>query len=247
MNTQSGLGLNLISSAKITAGVILTSLLVGCPSTPDRNKDLPELPADLAASLELARTAPVLMTKALTAVKTSAPPSENIPLPLAPNKACTAKWDGYVIYPITVCYPPYYLEQLETTSKSKGIAELGFKAKGTPDLAPKYFKLSSHSSLKVRFPWSCTVREGPWYAHVEGAQVCNTNPNIRQFKAEILGAPEPVAVIWSGAITDVPAPLQLVGLTESGEFCKCCSGVMCQDKSCKASLNQCEVMSPAIK
>jgi hypothetical protein len=247
MNTRSGLGLNLNSPAKFAIGVILTGLLAGCPSTPDKIANLPELPDDLAIGLELAHTAPVLMTKAPAAVITSAPPSENAPLPLAPNKACTAKYDGFAIYPITVCYPPYDLEQLQIASAKQSFAALGFNVKGEVDLAPKYFKLSSHLNQRFRLPWFCAVRGGPWYVHVEGAQMCNTNPNIRQFKAELLGAPEPVVVIWSGAITDVPAPLQLVGITDSGESCTCCSGVMCPDQSCKPKFDQCGVMPPAIK
>lgn len=246
MNTQSGLGLNLHSYVQLAIGVVLTGLLAGCPSTPDKVANLPELPEEFVIGLEPAHSAPVLMTKAPIAVKTSAPSSENIPLPLAPNKACTAKFDGYAIYPITVCYPPYNLEQLEIASARQSFAALGFNAKGDADLAPKYFKLSSRLNQRFRLPWFCTVRGGPWYVHVEGAQTCNANPNIRQFKAEILGAPEPVVVIWSGAITDVPAPLQLVGITESGQSCTCCSGVMCPDQTCKPNFNQCGVMPPAI-
>ena len=246
MNTRSGLGLNIFSLVRPVGGVLLIGLLAGCPTTPDKIKDLPELPAEFALDLEVAQAAPVLMTKAPVTV-TTPPPSTNLPLPLAPSKACTAKFDGYVIYPITVCYPPYNLEQIDVLIAKQSFVKLEFNTKGQADLAPKYYKLSTHPKLQHSLPWFCSVRGGPWYAHVEGAQICNANPNIRSFKAEILGAPQPVVVLWSGAITDVPAPLQLIGLTDSGEFCTCCSGVMCPDKTCKPKFDQCGVMPPALK
>jgi hypothetical protein len=90
------------------------------------------------------------------------------------------------------------------------------------------------------------VRGGPWYARVEGAQICNANPNDRLFTAEILGAPEPVVVAWSGTLADVPAPLNLVAISQTGEACVCCSGAMCPDGRCAPDPLQCGV-PPSIR
>jgi len=59
--------------------------------------------------------------------------------------------------------------------------------------------------------------------------------------------PEPVVVLWSGSLSDVPPPLKLPAIVQTGEFCTCCSGFMCPDGSCKPNLNQCDVMPPAVK
>ncbi len=225
----------------LSASVVVCGLLAGCAVTPNVVRDLPELPAEYARDLAVARTAPVLMTKP---VAKPAPPIESGPVSLAPSKACTSVFDGYVIYPITVCQPPTeFFESLDLT-----LAQAPAPAPGKTGVLPvKYFKLTSHPQVRFGLPFFCTVRGGPWYAHVEGAQICNVNPNTRLFKAEILGAPESVVVTWTGALTDVPPPLNLTGIQQTGEFCSCCSGVMCPSGNCVPNINQCGVGPPALR
>lgn len=224
------------------ASLALCGLLAACAVTPNAIRDLPELPADLARDLVAARTAPVLVTKPAAPASLPVPRPADTPSSLAPSRACTAVYQGYVIYPITVCHPPSVLYETLDASAAQASA-----TGSAPVPAPRNFKLTSHPLVRLGFPWFCTTRGGPWYAGVEGAQICNANPNIRSFKAEILGAPEPVVVTWSGTLADVPAPLNLVAISQTGEFCTCCSGVMCPDGSCKPNQNQCGVMSPAVK
>jgi len=251
MSIQSRSGLNSITWPMIIAIIVATVSLMFAACTQNANpiSDLPELPADLARDLESARTAPVLMTKPTAPAASSVvpqstgnplEPTTNPPLPLIVGKACTAIYDGYVTFPITVCYPPFNLEGLELAAET-------LKTPPTSTFAVKFFKLSSHPKVQRVRPWLCSVRSGPWYAHVEGAQFCGANANIRSFKADILGASEPVVVVWSGAISDVPPPLNLFGLTESPEQCTCCSGVMCPNGDCKPKASQCDVMPPALK
>jgi hypothetical protein len=211
--------------------------------TPNAVRDLPELPAEFAGDLAVARTAPVLMTRPAATVAPLEPRSTGAPLSLAPARACTSIYDGYVIYPITVCYPP--TELYETLELS--VAEAAPATGKTTVIPVRYFKLSSHPRVRLGLPWFCTVRGGPWYGHVEGAQICNANPNVRSFKAEILGAPEPVVVLWSGTLNDVPPPLNLFGISQTGELCACCSGVMCPNGNCVPNPQQCNVMPPAVK
>jgi len=226
----------------LPAAVVVCALVTGCAVTPKVIDDLPELPAEFAKDLAVATTAPVLMTRSVS-VATPIVPTPG-PLPLAINKACTAVFEGYVLYPMTVCYPPNVLtNELVLTQEARDAPP----QVGAGVLPPRYFKLSSHPATRIGLPWFCTVRSGPWFGHVEGKQLCNVNPNIRLFTAQILGAPQPVVVTWSGALTDVPPPLNLLSIPQVGEFCVCCSGTMCPDGRCVLNPNQCSVGPPAAK
>ena len=218
--------------------VMLCTLVGGCALVPSAVDRLPELPAELARDLAVARTAPMLITQpASPAIKPApaAPPT----LPLAIAKACTSVYEGYVEYPVTVCTPPYVqFDQLLAT------ADVG----GPPPTASvpprRSYKLSAHPLGEIRLPWWCSVSNGPWYVRVEGKQLCNVDPNIRQFTA-VLNAPAPVVIIWSGSLTDAPPPLTLSNVNQTGVSCTCCSGVMCPDQSCKPKFDMCFQGPPA--
>jgi hypothetical protein len=218
--------------------LVACATLCACSTTPRVVSDLPELPAQYASDLTFAHSAPVLMTRPLV-VSTVQPSLPGTTLPLI-ARACTAIYDGYVLYPMTVCYPPTDV----FGSLDPPLALAAHTSSRVPSVPDRYFKLSAHPLIRFG-PWFCTVRAGPWYAHVEGAQGCNTNPNISQFRADILSAPEAVVVIWSGALTDVPPPLNLFGITQTGDSCTCCSGTMCPNGSCVLNPQQCGSMQPA--
>lgn len=228
------------------AALLSFGLLMACSRTPKVVRDLPELPAELARDLAPARTAPVLMTTPAAIATPVAPPPASPPPPLVIARACTSFWGGYVTYPMTVCYPPNdQIADLVLTQDARAPSRRG---DGRGVLPARYFKLTRHPRVAIVKPWFCSVRGGPWFAKVEGNQKCDANPNIRVFKAEILGAPEPVVVNWIGALTDVPPPLQLVGISpDAPDSCKCCSGITCPDGSCKPNFNLCGTMPPAVK
>lgn len=233
MRKRTGLGARMWDA--LSAGVIICGLLSGCARTPNAVRDLPELPAEFARDLAVARTAPVLMTRPAATPAPVGPRSTSTPLPLI-KAACTSYWDGYVVYPITVCYPPNELYETLVLTMTAAAPATG----RTTVIPAKYFKLSSHPQVRIGPPWFCTIRGGPWYGHVEGAQSCVGDPNVRSFTAELLGAPEPVVVVWSGKLNDVPPPLNLFGITPSPpDSCVCCSGTMCPDGSCVPNPNQC--------
>ncbi len=221
------------------AGLIACEVLAACATVlPQALRNLPELPPEFARDLAVADTAPVLMTKP----RAPAVPRPSPPPPLAPARACTTIYEGYVTYPITVCYPPSVLFDTLKLAASEAPA-----ARGTAISPTRMFKLTSHPLVSFGSLWYCTVRSGPWYARVEGAQICNANPNIRSFTAEILGAPEPVFTAWSGTLADVPPPLKLVAVSETSEFCTCCSGVTCPNGACAPDLQHCGVGPPAAR
>lgn len=241
---KNGTGLETPVWCVVSACVITCGLLTGCAVAPSVVRDLPELPAEFARDLVVARTAPVLITKPAAKGSPVEPRPAATPLPLVPARACTAVYDGYVTYPITVCFPPSILYDALVLDVTTAPA-----LPGRPPVPPaSHFKLGSHPQLSLALPpWLCSVRSGPWYGHVEGQQICGINPNTRLFTATILGAPEPVLVTWTGALEDVPAPLNLFGISQTGEFCTCCSGVMCPDQSCKPTFDLCDTRPPAIK
>jgi len=223
-------------------GLIACAVLAACAIVlPQALRDLPELPAEFARDLAVADTAPVLMTKPARSAAPSVPrPS---PPPPAPARACTTHYAGYVIYPFTVCYPPSVLyDMLKLAAASETPA-----ASGVTISPPQVFKLTSHPLVSFGSFWYCTVRSGPWYAEVSGAQTCNANPNILSFTAAISGAPEPVFTSWSGTLADVPPPLKLVAISETGQFCTCCSGVTCPNGACAPDSQHCGVGPPAAR
>jgi hypothetical protein len=225
--------------------VAICALLAACAQTPALINSLPELPAEIARDLAPARTAPVLITQPLRLAPPVAPRPETPPA-LAPARACTAVYEGYVTYPITVCYPP--TATLDAAMLAREAASSNPPPPGTIGVLPsRFFKLSSHPLVAAGFPWFCSMRSGPWFGHIEGRQLCNVDPNVRLFTAQILGAPEPVVVTWSGQLGDVPAPLQLPAVTQKSEFCTCCSGIGCPDGRCVANIDQCGVGPPALK
>jgi hypothetical protein len=221
------------SSAPRTPWIYLITcvLLIACVAQPPTFSDLPELPPEFAQNLAIAHTAPVLMTKSARALPQ---PTSRGPI-LAIARACTTDYGGYVTYPIAVCYPPG--ELAETLERSR--AETPPPTRAGAISPPPSFKLSSHPLVSIRTPWYCTVRNGPWYAHVEGAQHCGANPNIRSWTAQILGAPEAVVVTWAGAINDVPPPLNLTAISQTNEFCVCCSGFTCPNGNCVTNPQLC--------
>jgi hypothetical protein len=217
---------------------LLCTLVGGCALVPSAVDRLPELPPELARDLAVARTAPMLITQPASPTEKPAP-LPTPPLPLAINKACTSVYEGYVEYPVTVCTPPHVqFDQLIAT------ADVGAPAPTPSVPARRSYKLSVHPLSEIRRPWWCSVSTGPWYVRVEGKQLCNVNPNIRQFTA-VLNAPAPVVIIWSGALTDAPPPLTLSNVNQTGESCLCCSGVMCPDQSCKPKFDMCLGGPPA--
>jgi hypothetical protein len=229
------------------AGIAASGLLAACPSskTPPAIEALPELPAELARDLAVGRTAPVLMTSPSAATTTKPPALHDGGAIFAIARACTTYDDGYVLYPMTVCYPPTDLyEKLVVGAVEARAPHPDRKVQPSPT---RYFKLSSHPLVGRGGPWFCTTRSGPWYAHVVGQQLCGVDPNIRVFHADILGAPQTVVVNWTGALTDVPPPLNLFGISPSSpETCVCCSGVTCPNGNCAPDLQHCGVGPPAV-
>jgi len=229
---------------RFLAAVVGSGLLAGCPSprTPPAIEALPELPAENARDLAVGRTAPVLITTPPAAAVAKPPPLHDAGTIFAIARACTTDYDGYVLYPMTVCYPPSDLYEKLAVGAVEAAGPR--TTRKVPPQRTRFFKLSSHPLVGRGGPWFCTVRSGPWYAHVEGQQLCSVDPNVRVFHADILGAPQVVVVNWTGALTDVPPPLNLFGISPNGESCVCCSGVTCPNGNCAPDPQHCGGVGP---
>ncbi len=213
----------------------LSVLTVSCSRTPNPNdlvNRLPELPPKLADNLTSTKIANVLMTKDPPPVqKASVTPR------LAKQRSCVKNYDAYVVYPMTVCFPPGDLLGPDLAG-AKAQAELpGWSPVSQP---ARYYKLSRSSAARL----FCRVSGGPWYAQVTTTESCDV-PD--QSVLTITGAPQPLTVVWFGGINDVPPPFNPNSFAFEGETCSCCGGfTSCPDGRCVPHGVSCTI-NPAAK
>jgi hypothetical protein len=204
-----------VSLACIVAALVLA---VACRREDDPVARLPELPPDLRATLVRSSLAPVLETKSAT-IQPAAPASPTPPPP-SPGTVCLKQYQGYVTYPITVCYPASILVDELNWSAIQSV--------NTPTTTPqpRYFKLTSFPNISAVRPLFCTARSGPWYAEMTSIAHCD-NIQVSDFELQILGAPQPLVFRWSGTLSDIPPPINPNTLTPTGEGdCVCCDGLI---------------------
>ena len=216
-----------------------------CRSSEGNLDRLPELPAELAANLQPSRTTPVLMTRAPKRPAGSLQQDAGKIMPRAVSKVCVRNYQGYVVYPIVVCYPPnILLEGLDWSAIQA--TERNTAAAAAATATSKYYKLTSFPNLSLNRPLFCSAKGGPWFASVTEQPRCD-NINVSDFRLEIQGAPESVVLIWSGTLSDVPAPINPDLLTFAGEgSCICCNGgTLCSDGRCIPPGRSCDIGPPA--
>jgi hypothetical protein len=222
----------------ITAAAVL--LFAGaCRHEDDAVSKLPELPDELRATLGRSLMAPVLMTQSKTFPPAAhpAPPPTSLP---AVNTVCVRYYKGYIVYPITVCYPPSILVG--------GLNWNNVQATDRPPTAPapRLYKLSSFPGLTISRALYCTQLGGPWYAEVTETPRCE-NINASDFRLDIIAAPQPVSISWTGAFTDAPPPVNTNLFSEAGEgMCTCCNGgTWCPStQSCALPGHMCPLNTP---
>jgi hypothetical protein len=199
----------------LVAGCSLLAVQCARRAENDVLSKLPELPAEVAAELVPARTAPVLVTRPRVTV----PPRPAPPPPPTPRQdSCTTKFIGSVTYPITVCYifenPPQTIPRFDA-SGGAGTAE--------PVKGVRFFRLSRFGDAGRDL--LCTTRTGPW--HAEATEIVDCN-DFRTTRLELVGAPEPHLFTWECKRTDVPPALGLSLLSNftaiAPPSCSCCGG-----------------------
>jgi hypothetical protein len=218
------------------AATVAALLFAGaCRREEDPVSKLPELPDELRATLAPSAVAPVLMTGSKT-VTPPARPAQETRLRPAISTVCVRHYKGYVIYPITVCYPPSFLVN--------GLNVEAVQARINPAVVPLTgsYKLSSFPGMRVPPAFYCTVRGGPWYAEVTETPTCE-NPLVSTFRLDIIAAPQPVEIVWTGMLTDAPAPINPNLLMQTSEDnCTCCNGgTLCPNGSCPPPGSSCSI------
>jgi hypothetical protein len=221
----------------------LSVLMLSCTRTSEHNdvvNRLPELPPQIANNLVPTKIDNVFMTK-------SPPPVRKAPVAvtlLPKQRSCIKNYDAYVIYPMTVCFPPAILtDELELAAAKTQTDPPGWSpASGSA----RYYKLSQSSSARFANPLFCRVSGGPWYAQVTTTESCDDSVPDNSVLA-ILGAPQPLTVTWFGGINDVPPPFNPNLFAFEGESCPCCSGfTQCPDERCVPHGVSCTI-TPAVK
>ena len=187
---------------------------------------LPELPRELAAELEPARTAPVLMAQP----KLAPPPGPQTPPPLVKvASSCTSNFAGFMVFPVTVCYPVGGL--VEQVHLSGSATEAARSAAARPRQEVKYYRLSSFTGLSG--PFLCSTRGGPWSAEAKETQDCNGQLSTT---LTITTPGDDVAFLWHDRFTNPPPEFHLNTLgnlsLEGPATCSCCAGFKDCDGSC---------------
>jgi hypothetical protein len=100
---------------------------------------------------------------------------------LGPNKSqfSIRKYFVWVTYPRVVCQPPFN-EQVDTTSlfdaeegENKDESHLPESNLESISKKVRYYKLSKLNGRRIRDPWWCSVKYGPWTALVTETESCS--------------------------------------------------------------------------
>jgi hypothetical protein len=197
ISASSGVAGQMLTAFKSLSTVIalsaLSVLILSCSQTPDPNdvvKRLPELPPELAANLTSTKINNVLMTKDPPPVKKGKPPEDN-------PERCVKEYAAYVVYPMTVCFPPELLTDSELLGVKAQADAPGWSPASQP--GPRYYKLTKSD----RLPSICRISGGPWYADAATIHDCD---GLAVSHLGIVGAPQQFTVVWDGDISAVPPP-----------------------------------------
>jgi hypothetical protein len=137
-------------------------------------------------------------------------PKKPTPNKLAPKKCCwsTLEYAMMVTYPKVVCQPPIVdptVDQVNIKAlfEQKEVGRSHEPESDTKILSKKerFFKLTTLKGRKLQLPWWCSVRYGPWAAHVTQENSClNIPTNWTLTVGEI---PE-IFLSWYGLWSDMP-------------------------------------------
>ena len=229
------------SIANLGVSVVLLLTMISCnrsPNPEDVVSRLPELPAKLAVDLAPTKVENVLMCKPPADVHK---PPANPAMPV--QSTCVLEYSGFVVYPLTVCFPP---RELVTNGEFLAVEARTAPAGPSPSLSPKqYYKLSKPALARINMLF-CEQSGGPWFAKVTTQTFCDSQiPHHSTL--EIIGGPQPFSVSWDGDLRDVPPPFDPHGFGLSSETCGCCGGfTQCPDGRCLPPGVNCTI-SPARK
>jgi len=163
--------------------------------------------------------------------------SDGIVPMLKKQRSCTTRYAGFnIIYPMTVCFPwPDLVTGLVAASSR------------VPDWTPaaqsvKHVNLSAARAAAFRLSPFCRVSGGPWFAQVTTTESCD-DAIPDQSVLEIIGAPQPFSIQWTGDLRDIPAPFSEQQFSLWGPpSCSCCAGfTQCLDGRCVPHGTSCDI------
>jgi hypothetical protein len=159
---------------------------------------------------------------------------------LEKQRSCTTKYWGYVDYPMTVCSG--WGDFVTGLGSKTVVASPNVADRMPPSRSVEHLKLSAVPSVASRVSRFCHVSGGPWAAQVTTTEFCNDY--VPDFSVlEIVGAPEPLSIQWSGDITNIPTPFRKQDFVLAGTpVCSCCGGFSeCPDGRCVPRGTSCDI------
>jgi hypothetical protein len=186
---------------KILSIFCVASVILLLLATSHRAGNQGELPGEIAANLKVVPNTDLLI---------SMPPFETKqPTVVAASKPCSTVQFSYVqvIYPITICYPPYF--------PTIGILKEYALAPGQAPLPPpagqtQTYTLSSFKGEALTTPLFCLQKGGPWLASIIRFDPCS---GPTKFVLTILGVPacpECPTFSWYDDLDNHPPELNLI-------------------------------------
>jgi hypothetical protein len=179
----------------------------------EKIKRLPELPVEafeVAGKLGFSEKMPGITIKPRKFRAPKKPKKQSVTL--IPNKSqySIRKYFVWVTYPRVVCQPPFN-EDVNTTSLFEAEEEEGGNKDESqlPDSnlesiskKVRYYKLSKLNGRRLRDPWWCSVKYGPWTAMVREDESCIFNVPT-SWQLFIVEMPQ-VFLSWYGLWNDIP-------------------------------------------
>ena len=220
----------------ITASILCLATFSGCDkqSLSKQYERLPELPLEIAGTLDAKRMA--------TKIPVSDPtPIKDPTITTAPCCSITDRMELQVRYPYTKCGPlrdfifapmADRIVMLGRTSLSSNAPEA--QAPNIADL--KAFKLTTFQSRPVLDQHVCVTSSGPWKATLTIERRCNGYAPFNTLVIDAFG--DPVLLGWSGGTANHPPAVQLVScreLSTSGSQCGGLSNCECPSSTCPAT------------
>jgi hypothetical protein len=187
------------------APIILLALTVSQCDDDNLQRELEELPKEIAAHLKRAPNTDLLIS--LPPFEVKKPGVGQVP---HEDKNCSTTEHSYVqvIYPITICYPPDF----STNGLLKEFRVGSDRAKPLPPPAgeTQVYKLSSFGGKAFQSPLFCIQKGGPWLASVKKEKTCI---DTIEFNLTILGVPacpECPTFKWFDSLDNHPPELHLI-------------------------------------
>ncbi len=174
----------------LAALAVLTAALVTSRAQDNPVKAAPELPTNLASTLE------VVPGRALLATKIRVKTADQTHPPCTADSSSTY-YECRITTPITLCTSGTLVAVYDQAFFSKDAKIAHFKLSGAPGT-------TKPPATLFHFPIYCSTSDGPWSASLESDREC-AGVCSPQNSLQVLGIPNLVEFFWGGAFGVPPA------------------------------------------